>query len=314
MYIEDPQIRTCSGKVARLLVPPHMEKHEWPEWLKERALERIPELRDAWPDSGSDAVSELIHKMDTWDWLDHWGTATYGGKRFLVSEPYHMNRERVDQLLRFCDSLNLKMNIQASGHHYPTLTMRVFVWPEEWNLWDEFQQEDEGYDRLPGSPTELACKSNRSEATRGRAESRSLRRTEKARGNSGSSFPLEGELRDHLARNLQTVEDGMTLWPVNAGQTAIEFVVDDRRRRIDILAKDRNGLPTVIETKVDRGHEKTVGQILYYQERIRELFKVRRVRVIIVARRFTKELRIATNRLPDVSLLEYSRMTVLKRV
>src|SRR5208282_3867626 len=111
-----------------------------------RALERKPDYKDAWPNSDADAVSALITSIDAWDWLDHWGTAIYAGREHLVSEPYHMNRERLDQLLRFCDELKLKVNIQASGHHYPTKTMRVFVWPKEWSKADYFLQEPEGYD------------------------------------------------------------------------------------------------------------------------------------------------------------------------
>jgi hypothetical protein len=91
--------------------------------------------------------------MDAGDWLDHWGTAIYGGEEFLVSEPYHMNRERIDQLLRFCEALNLAFNIQSSGHHYPTLTMRIFVWPKDWSIGDHFCQEEEGYGEQEQSRT-----------------------------------------------------------------------------------------------------------------------------------------------------------------
>ena len=128
-----PRVKVCSsGEEAELLIPPHLDLEVYPEWLRQRALERKPAYKAAWPNSDSDAVSALIEKIDAWDWLDHWGTAIYDGKEHLVSEPYHMNRERVDQLLRFCNELNLAVNIQASGHHYPTKTMRIFVWPKEW--------------------------------------------------------------------------------------------------------------------------------------------------------------------------------------
>ena len=133
MIINHPRVKVCSsGEEAELLIPPHLDLEAYPGWLRKQALERNPEYKDAWPNSESDAVSALIASIDAWDWLDHWGTAIYAGKEHLVSEPYHMNRERIDQLLRFCNEFNLAVNIQASGHHYPTKTMRIFVWPKEW--------------------------------------------------------------------------------------------------------------------------------------------------------------------------------------
>jgi hypothetical protein len=153
VLIKDPRFRTCSGEDAEFLIPPRPDLRVYPGWLSQRALERAPELRDAWPNSDADAVGKLIDEMDAGDWLDHWGTAIYGGKEFLVSEPYHMNRERIGQLLRFCDALNLAFNIQLSGHHYPTLTMRIFVWPMEWPVGDYFCQEQEGYDEQPEAGT-----------------------------------------------------------------------------------------------------------------------------------------------------------------
>lgn len=130
----------------------------------------------------------------------------------------------------------------------------------------------------------------------------------------GGEFALEEHLRDYLAENLHVLEDGMTLWPVGKNQEAVEFAVDDNNRRIDILAKDRDGIPTVIELKVSRGHEKTIGQSLYYRARLKELFKVGKVRIVIVAGEISRELRAATADLQDVSLFEYRLSMSLKRV
>jgi hypothetical protein len=162
VIIKDPRVRTCSGEDAELLIPPHPDLRVYPGWLRDRSLERAPQQKEAGPNSDSDAVSKLIDEMDAGDWLDHWGTAIYGGREFLVSEPYHMNRERIDQLLRFCDALNLAVNIQSSGHHYPTLTMRIFVWPKEWPAGDYFLQEDEGYsDQAQSSSAQMQADSSR---------------------------------------------------------------------------------------------------------------------------------------------------------
>jgi hypothetical protein len=88
----------------------------------------------------------------------------------------------------------------------------------------------------------------------------------------------------------------------------VEFQVDEQgpSRRIDILAKDNEGLPVVIELKVSRGHEKTVGQALYYRARIRQRFGAKRVRIFIVASEISPELRAAASEVPAVLLFEYS--------
>jgi hypothetical protein len=124
----------------------------------------------------------------------------------------------------------------------------------------------------------------------------------------GTKFALEEQLRDYLAENLGILEPGLSLWPVEDGD-AVEFQVDEQgpSRRIDILAKDRGGLPVVIELKVSRGHEKTVGQALYYRARIKQRFGAERVRIFVVAAEISRELRAAASEVSDVLLFEYSR-------
>jgi len=312
MIINDPRIKVCSsGEDAELLIPPHLDLETYPGWLRKRALERKPEYKDAWPNSDADAVSAWIEGIDAWDWLDHWGTAVYDGDEYLVSEPYHMNRERIDQLLRFCNELSLAVNIQASGHHYPTQTMRIFVWPREWPYGDDFLQEEEGYKN--GLPVGERCFAE-SDKPSHRQVARGTRRGAKVAGGTNDEFALERHLRDYLARNLNDLECGMTLWPVARGQTAVEFRVNERNRRIDILARDATGIPTVIETKVHRGHERTVGQVLFYKDCARRILNVDRVRVLIVAKQFSAELKAATASLPDVSLIEYTGPRTFKKL
>ena len=122
-----------------------------------------------------------------------------------------------------------------------------------------------------------------------------------------TEFALEEQLRDYLSRNLGILEHGLSLWPVEDGD-AVEFQVDEqgRSRRIDILAKDQHGLPVVIEVKVSRGHERTVGQALYYRAKIKERFKSDRVKIFIVAAEISPELRAAASEVSDVVLFEYS--------
>ena len=122
-----------------------------------------------------------------------------------------------------------------------------------------------------------------------------------------TKFVLEEQLRDYLADNLTILETGLSLWPVENGD-AVEFQVDEQgpSEEIDILAKDRGGLPVVIELKVSRGHERTVGQALYYRARIKQRFGSGKVRIFIVAAEITPELRAAASEVSDIHLFEYT--------
>jgi hypothetical protein len=123
----------------------------------------------------------------------------------------------------------------------------------------------------------------------------------------GTKFALEEQLRDYLAENLHILEPGLSLWPVENGD-AVEFQVDEQgpSRRIDILAKDHDGVPVVLELKVSRGHEKTIGQALYYRARIKQRFGAERVRIFVVAAEISPELRAAASEVIDVFLFAYS--------
>jgi len=125
---------------------------------------------------------------------------------------------------------------------------------------------------------------------------------------------LEKELQNYLAKNPGLLESGMTLWKSADGQSPVEFQVDDKGRRIDILAKDKSGIPVVIELKASRGHEKVIGQALYYRECIKEKLNAPKVRMFIIAREITDEVRIASKAVPDVELFEYKLSMTLAKI
>jgi hypothetical protein len=125
-------------------------------------------------------------------------------------------------------------------------------------------------------------------------------------------FALEEHLRDYLAQNLQVLEKGLKLWPLQGEEEAVEYAVNGRR--IDILAQDSSGTPVIIELKVSRGHERTIGQALYYRAKIKEAFKAAKVRIFIVALEVSHELRLAAKEVPDVSLFEYSLSMNVKKL
>ena len=76
-----------------------------------------------------------------------------------------------------------------------------------------------------------------------------------------SEFAYEKDLQNFLTRNLDQIEEGLTIFD-DGERTGIEFLAG--RRRIDILANDKNGDLVVIELKVSRGPDRTLGQIQYY--------------------------------------------------
>ena len=123
----------------------------------------------------------------------------------------------------------------------------------------------------------------------------------------GTQFAHEAHLRDYLAENLNILEPGLSQWPAENGDF-VEYPVDDQgpSHKIDILAKDRGGLPVIIELKVSRGHERTIGQVLYYRAKIKRKFSAERIRIFIVAEEISPELRAAASEVSDVSLFEYS--------
>jgi len=120
----------------------------------------------------------------------------------------------------------------------------------------------------------------------------------------GATFAYESHLRDYLAANLHTLEPGLRLYE-DEGIRGIEYPI--RGRRIDILAVAQDGSLVVIELKVSRGYDRTVGQILNYIGSVRQdLADGRPVRGMIVANAFSDELITAcqvTNM--DIRLFEY---------
>jgi hypothetical protein len=121
----------------------------------------------------------------------------------------------------------------------------------------------------------------------------------------GLTFALEAHLRDFLARNLDRIEPGLALVERD-GQSGIEFPVDGGR--IDLLASDRFGKFVVVELKLSRGRNKTLGQLLYYMGWVDEHLGNAPCRGVIVAADISDDLRTAVSRVPGVILAKY-RMT-----
>lgn len=124
-------------------------------------------------------------------------------------------------------------------------------------------------------------------------------------------FAAETDLRDFLAKNPDRIEKGMTIYASN-GRKGVEFPVDNGF--IDILALDKQGKFVVIELKVARGRNKTIGQILYYMGWVDKNLGNGACRGMIIAKEISPDLILATERVPGVSLHRYKLSVSLEQV
>ena len=127
---------------------------------------------------------------------------------------------------------------------------------------------------------------------------------------SDSTFALEAHLRDYLARNLTILEKGLQLW--SSTPPSVEYQIDSRR--IDLLAKDVEGIPVVIELKLSKSYDRVIGQALLYQGLVAAKLGLQKVRIMLVAGEVSKELKIACARLNDVTLFEYAITMQTKKI
>jgi hypothetical protein len=133
---------------------------------------------------------------------------------------------------------------------------------------------------------------------------------EEASEQANSRFALEAHLQAYLAKNLSSLEKGLELW--SDSPPSVEYCIENRR--IDVLAKDAQGVPVVIEMKLDKGYDKVVGQALLYQALISSRLKQPRVRIILVAYEISYELKMACSKLVDVDLFQYAITMKIEKV
>ncbi|MCX6543508.1 MAG: endonuclease NucS [Acidobacteria bacterium] len=115
-------------------------------------------------------------------------------------------------------------------------------------------------------------------------------------------FAAEADLRDFLAKNLGLIEAGLQVVERD-GRSGIEFPVADGR--IDILAVDRQQHFVVIELKLSRGRNKTLGQVLYYMAWVDAHLGNGPCRGLIIAKEISPDLTLAVQRATGVSLFNY---------
>ena len=72
----------------------------------------------------------------------------------------------------------------------------------------------------------------------------------------------------------------------------------------------------MIELKVSRGYDRTVGQLLRYVSWIKKNHAEpgQNVRGVIIAKQISEDLRLACSEVPGVSLFEYELSVKVKRI
>jgi hypothetical protein len=129
-----------------------------------------------------------------------------------------------------------------------------------------------------------------------------------------TKFALEQDLQRYLADNLYCIEPGLTLFE-DEDIKGFEYPAGGKRR-IDILAIDKSGALVVLELKVEKGYDRTVGQLLRYVNWVRQNLAEpgQRVRGIIVCRTMSEDLRLACTGIKDVELFEYRLSVTVSKV
>ncbi len=126
-------------------------------------------------------------------------------------------------------------------------------------------------------------------------------------------FAYEKDLQNFLAKNLYVIEEGLKLYE-QEDINGIEYPAGGRF--IDILAVDKSNNFVVVELKVARGYDKTVGQILRYMAWIRNELadQDQLVRGVIVASDISSDLKLASSSLSNVELYEYNISFSLEKI
>lgn len=128
---------------------------------------------------------------------------------------------------------------------------------------------------------------------------------------SEQAFAAESDLRDFLAKNLECIEPGLRIYQENE-LAGIEYAIEGGR--IDILAVDKDDKFVVIELKLSRGRNKTLGQILFYMGWVDSNLGNGPCRGIVIAREISDDLKLAAQRATGVSLFRYHLKVSVEKV
>ncbi|MFZ2656632.1 MAG: endonuclease NucS domain-containing protein [Victivallales bacterium] len=140
-----------------------------------------------------------------------------------------------------------------------------------------------------------------------------LKASEEEELGGSSEFAYEEDLKKYLAKNLHMIEPGLKLYEED-DISGLEYNAGGRY--IDILAVDSSNNYVVIELKVSRGYDRVVGQILRYVNWVKGNLadSKQKVRGIIIGRKITEDLVLASKNLNEISLFEYELSIKLKNI
>lgn len=129
----------------------------------------------------------------------------------------------------------------------------------------------------------------------------------------GHEFAYEKDLKNFLASNLAVISPDLKIYQ-DGDISGVEFPVGGRY--IDLLAVDKDNNYVVVELKVSKGYDRALAQLLRYMAWIeRNLAEPnQKVRGVIIARRISEDLGLATSRVSDVELFEYALSINLKKI
>lgn len=121
------------------------------------------------------------------------------------------------------------------------------------------------------------------------------------------SLSLERDLEEHLAKDLSTLERGLVLVD-RQYKTGVGFV--------DILARDADGTPVVIEIKAGEARDSAVGQVTRYMGWTKQQGSIGsgRVRGILVANGFSEGAQYSASIVPNLALLRFHIKFQFERV
>jgi len=112
------------------------------------------------------------------------------------------------------------------------------------------------------------------------------------------TFGLERDLQAALRANIEQLEHGLRITDGGKERTV-------EAGRIDITAEDQEGKPVVIELKAGAAKPESLAQVLAYMTSL-ELEEQKPVRGILIAGDFHDRVVLASRKVPDLQLKQYS--------
>jgi hypothetical protein len=224
------------------------------------------------------------------------GAYRFGAEHALIQEMAEIKDMEIEWDLSYTSSLRRGYVIDLLTNRQLFETFKDQCWPAGNSAWGQHKAQ-----------FWLRLKSRYRDYLEGRGEAT----TEADEAEDDHAFAAEADLRDFLANNLDCIEPGLRLYR-QGERNGIEFQVEDGR--IDILAVDKADRFVVIELKVARGHERALGQLLYYMGWADKNLGNGPCRGVIVAKEILDALILATQRANGVSLFRYKLSVSVDRV